>query len=176
MGCSPNNDRIVKKIEKKLNKSSGYESTLDIKVDITGNKSQYKMKEVYKKNGKTIVKITYPKKSGGISLEYVDDKVIINNPSIKQSITMKDFKDLDKGFLAKYIFKDIKKIRFVEEKKLKGKTYYIFDYLIKENNKYNHKKVIFFDKQELKPHKMEILDRDGITRTTILYQNFKFLP
>lgn len=176
MGCSPSGEETLEKIEKELDKHDGYESFLDIKIDIDGNKSKHKMKEKYKKDGKTIVEIMYPEKDDKITLEYSDDKIIINNPAIEQTITLNDFKDLDKGFLTRDIFEDIKELEFIEEKEINNKKYLAFDYPIKDKNKYNYKRIVLFDKRELKPFSLEILDREGVIRTTILYEKFKFLP
>lgn len=175
-GCSFSEERTVKKIEKQFNKCEGYESLLDIEVIMDRNKSLYKMKEKHKKDGKTIVKIIYPDKNDEIILEYLEDKIIINNTIIEQSITLNDFKDLNKGFLVKDIVTDLKKLKFIEEKKIDDKKYFAFDYPIEDKNKYNHKKIILFDKKELIPFSLEILDSEGVTRTNIFYNNFKFLP
>lgn len=176
VGCSLNGERIVKKIEHKFSECDRYESLLDIEITTDGNKSRYKMKEKYKKGKNTIVEIIYPEKDNKITLEYLDDKIIINNPTIEQSITLNDFKDLDKGFLARDIFEDVGKLKFIEEKEIEGKTYYAFDYPTRDKNKYNNKKLILFDKKELRPFSLEILDIEGATRTVIFYKNFKFLP
>ncbi|OLS03060.1 hypothetical protein [Tissierella creatinophila] len=176
IGCSFSEERVVKKIEKQFNKCKGYESSLNITISMDGNKAQYKMNEKHIKDGKTIVEIIYPGKNNKITSEYLNNKIIINNPAIEQSITLNDFKDLDKGFLAKDIFDNIKKLKFIEEKEIDGKQYFAFDYPIKDKNKYNNKKILLFDKRELTPFSLEILDREGVTRTIILYENFKFLP
>ena len=174
VGCSPKEKDILKKTEKVLNKIESYECLLNIKIDMEDNISQYKMRETYK--GKSsLVEIEYPEENSGITLEYLGDKIIIENSSIEQSITLGRVKTLDKGFLIKDIIENIKDFKFVEERTLDGKKYYAFQYILKDTNKYNYEKILLLDKKALIPFSLETLDKKGNPYITIFYEDFKKL-
>lgn len=175
VGCSPSEINILEKIDKKVKQYEAYECLLDIEINIDGNESKYRMKENYKKGKNSSVEVIYPKENSGISLKYLDDKIVIENASIDQSITLNDFKSLENGFLVKDIFSNIGLLKFIEEKEIDGKGYYAFDYSIDEKNKYNSKRILIFDKKELQPFSLEIFDRDGRVKTIVYYQKFKAL-
>lgn len=175
-GCVSNQNTILKKIEKKIDKMKGYETILDIKIDVEGITSNYKMKETYIDGENPIVEIIYPEESSSITLEYLDDKIIINNASIEQSITLKKFKNVDKMFLVKDIFDNIKKFKLIEEKDIDGEKFYSFESPIEVKDKYTKTKKVLISKKQLHPFSLEILDFDDNSRIIISYEKFKFLP
>lgn len=175
-GCTSNKETIIEDIEKKIDKSRGYETLLDIKIDVDGMTSNYKMKETYIDGKNPIVEIISPEENSSITIEYLDDKIIINNSSIEQSITLSSFKSVDKIFLVKNIFDNIKGLKFIEEKEIDGEKFYSFESPIEVKDKYTKTKKILFSKSKLQPFSLEVLDFDGNSRIVIYYENFKFLP
>ena len=161
-------------MQKKINKFNTYEAVLEISSDIEGEESFYKMKESYTKDEKSIVKIIEPKKNKGVTLEYLDEKIIINNSAIEQSITLEKKEDLNSGFLIKDIFENMNSLKLIGEERIGNKEYYIFDYPINIKNKYTDRRELFIDKKTLMPFKLDVLDRKGNIRTSILYKNIKF--
>ncbi len=112
--------------------------------------SIYLLKEKYKYNGETKVDILEPKESKGITIEYKEDKIIINNASLKQSISLKDIKGLNKGMLFGEVFQEkdfIKSIK--EEKKQKIRVTIFLSLFQKKKNKYNKEKIIYLDKKKI---------------------------
>lgn len=174
VGCSPGEEDILKKTEKTFNKIGEYECLLNIKIDMEDNNSQYRMKETYK-GSSSLVEIVDPEESRGITLEYLEDKIIIENSSIEQSITLGRIKTLDKGFLIQDIIENIRDFNFIEERIQDGKKYYAFQYILEDSNKYNYEKILLLDKKSLVPFSLEILDKDGSSHTTIFYESFKNL-
>lgn len=148
VGCGENEDRILKKANKTMDEIDNYESLLDIRIDTEDNKASYKMKETYKDKG-PLVEVMYPEENNGITLEYQDDKIIIENSSIEQSITLERIKNLDKGFLLKDIIDNIGDFTYIKEETIDGDKYYVFKYIFKNPNKYNHEKILLLDKKNL---------------------------
>lgn len=175
-GCSGGSDkRIIKKLEKTLDKYIGYESTIEIKILMNEKESNYKMKEEYIKNGVYRIEILEPKASKGITIEYEDEKVYINNASIKQSISLKSIKDLNKGLLIGEFFDDLGSIESIREENIDKESYYIFNNNVKEKNKFNNSQEIWVKKKDFTPYVMNILDEEGNIKTIIKYKKFKFI-
>lgn len=175
-GCSGGSDkRTIKKLENTLDKYIGYESTIEIKILMNEKESNYKMKEEYIKNGIYKIEILEPKASKGITIEYEDEKVYINNASIKQSISLKSIKDLSKGLLIGEFFGDLGTIESIMEENIDKESYYIFNNNIKEKNKFNNSQEIWLKKKDFTPYVMNILDEEGNIKTIIKYKKFKFI-
>lgn len=176
VSCSKDNSsKIMKKLEKTLDNYIGYETEAELQITMDEKESIYLLKEKYKYNGETKVDILELKESKGITIEYKEDKIIINNASLKQSISLKDIKGLNKGMLFGEVFQEKDFIKSIKEEKIENKSYYIFKFIPKEKNKYNKEKIIYLDKKDFKPYKMITMDKEDNPRVIIKYKNFKYI-
>lgn len=173
--CSTDKTAKTKeKLSDLYNENSGYITKLEMKI-LTGDKeSVYKMQEKYTRDGSISLEILEPKESEGIIIEYKDDKIFLNHSSIKQSISLKAVKNLDKGILLASFFENLDSVGFIEEIELDEKDYFVIEFTPENTNKYNNQRIVYLEKKTLEPHLMEIRDENGDTRVIIKYYDFKY--
>ena len=84
VSCTFNTEeKILKKLEKHLDKYSGYKTELKMQTIMDNENSQYKMKESYTLGGKYKLVITEPSESDDIVIEYDGDKIYIKHASMR---------------------------------------------------------------------------------------------
>lgn len=173
--CSIDSEaRIIKKLEKHLDKYTGYKTDLKLKTIMNDKESQYKMKETYTLGNKYRLEILEPSESKGITIEYDGDKIYINHASLKQSITLNSVKHFDQGLLIGKFFREPNSVKHIDEEELDGEKYYVFRNKVRDKNKYSHEQVIWLKKKDFKPHLLKIIDSDGNPRAIVEYTNFSF--
>lgn len=168
-------DRILRKLNKALDKYEGYETEAEIKILMGDKETNYKIKEKYSKDKDYKVEILEPKESKGITIEYDKDKIILNHASIRQSITLKNLKNFNKGFLIGEFFHSINSVKSIEEEKIDHKELYVLKFKLKDKNKYNKEQIIYLNKKDFTPYMMNILDDDKNPRVIVKYKKFKFI-
>lgn len=169
------NDRLQQKIEKAFEKFEGYETDTEINITMGESKSYYKTKEKYNINEDYRIEILEPKESKGITIEYVDDDIVINHISIRQSVTLKNLKTFDKGYLIGEFFQNISEIKSIREDVIDDKELYILQFKVINGNKYNKEQIIYLNKKDFTPYMLNILDEDKVPRVIVKYKQFKYI-
>jgi outer membrane lipoprotein-sorting protein len=173
--CSFNSeDRILDKLEKHLDKYTGYKTELQMKTIMDDKENIYRMKESYTLGGKYRLEIIEPSESNGIIIEYDGDKIYIQHATIKESIELNSIKKFDQGLLIGRFLRKRDNIDYIEEKEIDNEKYYVFYNDVDEKNKYNTKQVIYLRKKDFKPYMLNILDSNNEPRVIIKYDNFEF--
>jgi outer membrane lipoprotein-sorting protein len=166
--------RIIKKLEKHLDKYSGYRTELQMKTIMNDKESEYKMRESYTLGNKFKLEILEPSESEGIVIEYDGDKIHINHATIKQSITLNSVKNFDQGLLIGKFFREPNKIKSVHEEEIDGVKYYVFRNKVTDKNKYNHEQIIYLRKKDFVPYMLNIIDANNEPRVIIKYKDFNY--
>lgn len=169
-----NEGRIVKKLEKNLDKYTGYKTELQLSTIMDDKESQFKMKETYTLGNKYKLEILEPSESKGITIEYDGDKIYINHATIKQSISISSVKNFDQGLLIGRFFRDPNSIKSINEEEIDGEKYYVFHNKVTDKNKYNNEQLIWLRKKDFKPYMLKIVDQNSNPRVIIKYINFDF--
>lgn len=174
--CSLNSEvRILAKLEKHLDKYTGYKTQLQMKITMNDKESVYKMSERYTLGNKYKLEILEPSESKGMVIEYDGDKIYIQHATIKQSISISSVKNFDQGILIGKFFRDPSTIKSIKEEEIDGEKYYVFHNEVEDKNKYNNKQIIWLKKKDFKPYMLNILDKDNNSRVVIKYMEFEFL-
>lgn len=167
--------RLIEKIDKLYNESSGYETVIQMNITNRDKETNYKLIEKYTHDDIIRLEILEPIESKGISLEYRDDKIFLNHSSIGQTLTLRTVKNFDKGILLVNFFNNLDNITSIQVEELDGKDYYLLEYETGEENRYNNQRIIYLNKKNLDPYLMKVLDEDGNVRLTIKYEGFKYI-
>ncbi|MEG1284376.1 MAG: germination lipoprotein GerS [Romboutsia sp.] len=142
-------------------------------VEAKGNKSSqiYVMKHDYKKPNYYKLEIVSPKNLKGKSMEYKDNKIIIQNPEIKDIV---ELPNEDKNNQYLFIGDFIKNCLQNEEIKIDmTKEELTLETQIPGDNKYFSKQVLYVNTKTRIPMKMEILDTENNIRFNVKYTDFK---
>lgn len=166
--------RILNKLDKHLNKYTGYSTDLEMKISMDDQINTYRMRERNALNNNYTLEILEPRESRGITIEFKDNKVYINNANIRQSITLNSVKRFDESLLIGKFLREPNKILNINEKEGSNSSYYVFRNKISNRNKYSREQKIYLNKKDFVPQKLEILDSNGDVRVTIDYINFKY--
>lgn len=176
VSCTHDNEaKLLRNLEKHLDKYIGYETETEIKTIMPDKETDYRMKESYIKGKKYKMEIIEPEESKGVVIEYEDDKIYLKHASIKQSISLKTVKNLKKGLLVGEVFDDLLSIESIKEEKIDGEKYLVIHYKIAEKNKYNNEQIIWLKKKDYTPYMMNIVDEEKEPRVIIKYRNFKYI-
>lgn len=166
--------RILKKLEKHLDKYTGYKTQLQMKIVMDDKESEYKMKESYTLGNKYKLEVLEPSESKGMTIEYDGEKIYLKHSTLKQSISIDHVKNFDQGLLIGKFFRDPYSIKSVEEEEIDGVKYYVFYNKVTDKNKYNNKQIIWLKKKDFKPYMLNIIDEDDNPRVIIKYSDFVF--
>jgi len=166
--------RILKKLEKHLDKYTGYKTQLQMKIVMDDKESEYKMKESYTLGNKYKLEVLEPSESKGMTIEYDGEKIYIQHATLKQSIAIDHVKNFDQGLLIGKFFRDPYSIKSVEEEEIDGVKYYVFHNKVTDKNKYNNKQIIWLKKKDFKPYMLNIVDENNNPRVIIKYSDFVF--
>lgn len=176
VSCIGNNQvKIEKKLNKTLDKYIGYKTELELNILGKEKKSIYRLQENYINENNIEMEILEPKENNKISIKYVDDNIYMKNASINESISLKETKYIDKGLLFGEIFTNRDNIISIKKEKLGNQNYYIIECNLKNPNRYNNKKKIYFNNKNFIPEKILIIDKDNKERLTIKYDKFKYI-
>ena len=166
--------RILNKLDKHLNKYTGYATDLEMRISMDDTINTYRMRERNTLNDNYSLEILEPKESRGISIEFKDSKVYIKHANIKQSITLNSVKRFDESLLIGKFFRKPEKLLAINEKEHSNSRYYVFRNKVDNRNRYSREQIIYLRKKDFVPYKLEILDSNKDVRVSIEYINFKF--
>lgn len=169
------NDRLMRKIEEAFEKFEGYETETEINISMGDSKSYYKTKEKYSRDEEYKIEVLEPKESSGITIEYIGEDIVINHISIRQSLTIKNLRTFDRGYLIGEFFQNLNSIVSLKEEVIDNKELYVLQYKVINENKYNKEQIIYLNKKDFTPYMLNILDESGIPRVIIIYKNFKYM-
>ncbi|NLN14647.1 MAG: hypothetical protein GX185_03465 [Tissierellia bacterium] len=163
--------KIIEKIEKKYDDIS-YEVELEMRIIGKDKESLYRMKEIFVGDDEFYLEILEPMESKGITIEYKDDKLFLNHANIRQSLSLKEVKNFDKGILLASFYEHLESIENIELLEIEGKDYYKIKYRPEGHNRYNFQRHMYLSKKKLEPYMMEVLDEEGNIRVVIKYYDF----
>lgn len=137
--------------------------------------SKYLVEEEYISSAEYKLEILEPKESRGITIQYTDDKIFIEHPSIEQSISMAAIKSLNDQLTIGDFFENISNATLKGTEKIDSIEYLIFNYDLPNKNKYKDSAKVWIKKKGFTPYKLNILDDNDKLIIEIIYDDFKFL-
>lgn len=167
--------RIIENIEKTYKKYEGYTCLSEINMEINEVESKYLVEEEYISPVEYKLEILEPKESRGITIQYIEDKIFIEHPSIEQSISMAAIKSLNNQLTIGDFFENISKAILESTEKIDNVEYYKFNYGLPNKNRYKNSAKVWIKKKGFAPYKLNILDDNDKLIIEIIYDDFKFI-
>ena len=175
VGCTNKEYTKEEVYEDFINQSSKISSyTCTAKVKAIGNKESttYIFKHTYKKPDYYKLEVKSPQNLKGKTIEYKEDKIIINNPKIKDKVELENTNDdMRYLFIGEFIsnYKKDKNPKLqLTESQLK------IEVEIPGDNKYFNKQILYVNNKNKAPEKMEIIDYEEKPRFIVTYENFQY--
>lgn len=165
-------DELYEDFKDQISKVSSY--TCIAKVEAIGNKENttYIFKHTYKKPDYYKLEVKSPKNLKGKTIEYKNNKIIINNPKINDTV---EFKNIDNDARYLFIGDFINNYRDDENTKLElTENELKIEVKIPGNNKYFNKQILYVNNKTKTPDKMEIVDNEENPRFIVTYEGFKY--
>lgn len=165
-------DELYEDFKDQISKVSSY--TCIAKVEAIGNKENttYIFKHTYKKPDYYKLEVKSPKNLKGKTIEYKNNKIIINNPKINDTV---EFKNIDNDARYLFIGDFINNYRNDENTKLElTENELKIEVKIPGNNKYFNKQILYVNNKTKTPDKMEIVDNEENPRFIVTYEGFKY--
>lgn len=165
-------DEIYEKFQEKVSKVQSYSCIAKVKVIGNKGKSNYILRQSYKKPNNYYLEVLSPENLKGNIMEYKDDKILIKNSKINDLI---EFSDDDKAekylfvgdFINNFLRKEEVDIKLSDDK-------LVLESMIPGDDEYFNKQVLYVDIQEKVPTSMEILDKQGNIKFIITYKDFEY--
>ncbi len=158
--------------QKKIASISYYKCKAE--VEVIGNKSahNYEFIHTYNKPNNYKLEVLSPKHLKGKTMEYKDNKILVKNPDINDTIELPNIGKNEQymfvgDFLKNYLQNEEIEIKLSKDN-LSLETY------IPGDNQYFNKQVLYIDVNTKLPNKMEILDKTGEKRFIINYKDFEY--
>ncbi len=165
-------DELYEDFKDQISKVSSY--TCIAKVEAIGNKENttYIFKHTYKKPDYYKLEVKSPKNLKGKTIEYKNNKIIINNPKINDTV---EFKNINNDSRYLFIGDFINNYRNDENTKLElTENELKIEVKIPGNNKYFNKQILYVNNKTKTPDKMEIVDNEENPRFIVTYEGFKY--
>lgn len=165
-------DELYEDFKDQISKVSSY--TCIAKVEAIGNKENttYIFKHTYKKPDYYKLEVKSPKNLKGKTIEYKNNKIIINNPKINDTV---EFKNINNDARYLFIGDFINNYRNDENTKLElTENELKIEVKIPGNNKYFNKQILYVNNKTKTPDKMEIVDNEENPRFIVTYEGFKY--
>ena len=165
-------EEIYDDFKDQISNISSYTCTAN--VEAIGNKENttYVFKHTYKKPDYYKLEVILPKNLKGKTIEYKDDKVLVHNPDINDTIELPNIND-DAHYL--FIGDFIKNYMQNESAKLETTDNELkIEIEIPGDNKYFNKQILYVNNNTKNPEKMEILNSEGEAIFIVKYKNFKY--
>lgn len=165
-------DELYEDFKDQISKVSSY--TCIAKVEAIGNKENttYIFKHTYKKPDYYKLEVKSPKNLKGKTIEYKNNKIIINNPNINDTV---EFKNINNDARYLFIGDFINNYRNDENTKLElTENELKIEVKIPGNNKYFNKQILYVNNKTKTPDKMEIVDNEENPRFIVTYEGFKY--
>lgn len=175
VGCTNKeytSDELYEDFKDQISKVSSY--TCIAKVEAIGNKENttYIFKHTYKKPDYYKLEVKSPKNLKGKTIEYKNNKIIINNPKINDTV---EFKNINNDSRYLFIGDFINNYRKDENTKLElTENELKIEVKIPGNNKYFNKQILYVNNKTKTPDKMEIVDNEENPRFIVTYEGFKY--
>jgi len=175
VGCTNKeytSDELYEDFKDQISKVSSY--TCIAKVEAIGNKENttYIFKHTYKKPDYYKLEVKSPKNLKGKTIEYKNNKIIINNPNINDTV---EFKNINNDARYLFIGDFINNYRKDENTKLElTENELKIEVKIPGNNKYFNKQILYVNNNTKTPDKMEIVDNEENPRFIVTYEGFKY--
>ena len=175
VGCTNKeytSDELYEDFKDQISKVSSY--TCIAKVEAIGNKENttYIFKHTYKKPDYYKLEVKSPKNLKGKTIEYKNNKIIINNPKINDTV---EFKNINNDARYLFIGDFINNYRNDENTKLElTENELKIEVKIPGNNKYFNKQILYVNNKTKTPDKMEIVDNEENPRFIVTYEDFKY--
>lgn len=175
VGCTNKeytSDELYEDFKDQISKVSSY--TCIAKVEAIGNKENttYIFKHTYKKPDYYKLEVKSPKNLKGKTIEYKNNKIIINNPKINDTV---EFKNINNDARYLFIGDFINNYRNDENTKLElTENELKIEVKIPGNNKYFNKQILYVNNNTKTPDKMEIVDNEENPRFIVTYEDFKY--
>ena len=175
VGCTNKeytSDELYEDFKDQISKVSSY--TCIAKVEAIGNKENttYIFKHTYKKPDYYKLEVKSPKNLKGKTIEYKNNKIIINNPKINDKV---EFKNINNDARYLFIGDFINNYRNDENTKLElTENELKIEVKIPGNNKYFNKQILYVNNKTKTPDKMEIVDNKENPRFIVTYEDFKY--
>ena len=175
VGCTNKeytSDELYEDFKVQISKVSSY--TCIAKVEAIGNKENttYIFKHTYKKPDYYKLEVKSPKNLKGKTIEYKNNKIIINNPKINDTV---EFKNINNDARYLFIGDFINNYRNDENTKLElTENELKIEVKIPGNNKYFNKQILYVNNKTKTPDKMEIVDNEENPRFIVTYEDFKY--
>lgn len=165
-------EEIYDDFKNQISNISSYTCTAN--VEAIGNKENttYVFKHTYKKPDYYKLEVILPKNLKGKTIEYKDDKVLVHNPDINDTIELTNIND-DAHYL--FIGDFIKNYMQNESANLEATDNELkIEIEIPGDNKYFNKQILYVNNNTKNPDKMEILNSEGEAIFIVKYKNFKY--
>ena len=175
VGCTNKeytSDELYEDFKDQISKVSSY--TCIAKVEAIGNKENttYIFKHTYKKPDYYKLEVKSTKNLKGKTIEYKNNKIIINNPKINDTV---EFKNINNDARYLFIGDFINNYRNDENTKLElTENELKIEVKIPGNNKYFNKQILYVNNKTKTPDKMEIVDNKENPRFIVTYEDFKY--
>lgn len=163
---------VYKKFQEQVSKIESYTCTAEIEV--VGNKgmSSYTLKHYYKKPNNYKLEVVSPEHIKGKTMEYKDNKIIVKNPDIDDIFELPNSsKDQQYLFIGDFMRNYLQNEEITMNS---SDSELILEANIPGDDEYFNKQILYIDKGNKKPDKMEILDKNGKIRFTVKYDNFEY--
>ena len=175
IGCSKvkqqTKEEVYSDFQKKINYMTSYTCTANITVINNKSQSKYIINHTYKKPSYYKLEIIEPENLKGKTMEYYDNKIVIKNQKLGDVIELPKVGNnklyLFVGdFIQDYSRKESVRMNFYNDDQL------ALEIDVPENI-YFSKQILYIDKKNKNPVKMEILDNEGEKKFIVEYTNFE---
>ena len=165
-------EEVYEDFKKQVSKISSY--TCTAKVEAIGNKENtiYIFKHTYKKPDYYKLEIKSPENLKGKTIEYKDNKVLVKNSDINDTVELPIINDYSNylfigDFIKNYMESESSNLQSTaNELKIEVK--------IPGDNKYFNKQILYVNNKTKNPDKMEIINNEGKPIFIVTYEDFKY--
>lgn len=165
-------EEIYEEFQSQISNIKSY--TCTAKVEVIGNKENttYIFEHTYRKPNYYKLEVKSPKNLEGKTIEYKDDKVIVCNPDINDTVELPNI-DNDNHYL--FVGDFIKNYMQNESVNLESTNNELkIEVEIPGDNKYFNKQILYVNNKTKNPDRMEIIDNEESPRFIVTYENFKY--
>lgn len=163
---------VYEKFKEQVSKIDSYTCTAEVEVVGNKGKSNYTLKHYYKNPDNYKLEIISPENLKGKTMEYKGDKVLVKNPDIDDVIELpNDSKNQQYLFIGDFIKNYLQNDEILMNL---SDSELVLEANIPGDSEYFSKQILYINKENKTPNKMEILDKEGNIRFTVKYDNFKY--
>lgn len=165
-------EEVYQDFQKKISTMSSY--TCKVQVEAIGNKTEHKYEYIhtYNKPDYYKVEVLSPKHLEGKTMEYKDNKIIVKNPDINDTVEL-----TNAGQNKQYLFIGDFIQNYLQNEELNMKltnSSLTLEVSIPGDSEYFNKQILYIDLKTKQPEKMEILDIKGSPKFIVTYNEFEW--